>query len=598
MDLNIFKMRDRYEFIIKNYLLSDDMPYQMKFETGDYHCEIEEDISTEYIFVRRSSFFMKINENHHNNISWAEFIDDAINEASINVNYVNEIKKIRATETPFGILLFEMSDNNVYAVCFGYASLSFNQYADPDFGLNFAERVLTDQTIDVESKQHINANKKKSLTVFALDALSSVEYGSADDFIKGRILTDHVLNAGMKKDITRILKYIESDVSFGVSIKFRIRKKERKSIIQNYDQIIELLIQLIIFMKKYNDPQYITLRIPRLTYINPKDPTYERLNELLLNAINNNSIDIGIDFYSVIGSEIKINEETNVRLNSVGMKGENFENLTIENVKQYINSHASFEPIDVLSRLKVKFDDKTRTLLSLLSADVYDKDTDQDYILVNGKWAMYNRIFSDYIDLEMDILFSKEIVEVLDTPFSCDINDLVDFLENNYSLLDKKYREYVYNTRIAKLKKMVCLDTDNQILKKYPNVEVADLYRKDELIHVKIGDVGKFIENIEQSALAATVMTENESKNDLLEAGHFPEALNDVFTSSLLLVFENRNINEFDIRTIRSMKFKSYLIEWYKIIEKFKLNGKIYIANINKDGNSFSELAKKRGLNV
>ncbi len=589
MQFNIYKMKDKYNHIIEYYLQDrseDNIIYSEIFSTSSIFLK-ELSVLDSDVGISRSGFFIKRKINENGQVDWAYRIDSLKNNSDVKVFEENNVDINKIITSFFGIYLFELTNNRVYAISFGYASSLLNKYCDSNFGLDLAERILNDQAVDVESVRFLNVNRKKSLTVFSKDAVTGVEYGSAKEYIEGHIDKEIFAYSTDEIIINKLLYYINKKFDFGTSIKFTDRKVNGENMIDSLEDLSSVIVLIDYFIEKNQDN--IRLRIPRLSFISSKEPLSKELDRKLLEALEKKSIDVGIDFYSVVGADIIINSSSTFTLTCTGVSSESYEDLSIENVMEFLNRTKLKSPHIMLDSSRVKFDDgSTRALKRCLMADVTYGD--QIYILVDGKWATYNDTFMKYLEEQIKEIIDKNIIEIKNSPSVVSDKELANYYKNSKKKIKHKYREYIYNTRLADEKNMLLLDREMHLIEKYPNVEIADLLGENELIHVKIGDTGKFIENIEQSMLAATIMHEVESKKSLVKNSKMKKQLIDEYTVAMLLVYKNRHVEKFNLKDINSIKFKASLIEWYKKVISLNLKPKIYITSIENCAQKFSDL--------
>jgi len=594
MNINLFKMKDRFDHIIINYLeTKEEEKYEKIFSTTEIRFD---DILNIYSnenwmsSIKRSEFFQRVKSNNASKIQWASDLNRILRNSDLEIATLSEIKENKISMTPFGIFLFEMENGVVYAISYGYSSILLSNYCDREFGMDFAERVLTKQTVDVESLRYINVNRKKSLTVFSKDSVSGTMYGSSDEYLKGRLMKDNFSDSFDKEMMIKLLLYINKSLEFGTSIKMTDVKVKRESQIDTIEKLGAVIIIIDSFLNK-NKSEYflessIKLAIPRLNFIPAKSPLIVDLDKLLTKLILKEDATVNIDFYSIIGADVVINDGTEVFLKYPGISRMKVVDLLISDIREFLSQVDIGAQNEVLNGMKIEFEnDSNRELKKCLNAEVIFKDV--TYVLVDGKWATYNKTFINYIDQEIEKIINDNIIEILGKPYCTSYEELAEYYKKNPSKFEKKYREFIYNTWISEKEGMKLLDTMNHLIESYPNVEVTDLLNNNELIHVKIGDVGTFIENIEQSMISAQIMSESKSKDDLVNKGIMAERLKNSFEVSQLLVLKDTNVEEFNLTAIKSIKFKASLIEWYQLIISLNLKPKIYIASISSGGNKF-----------
>ncbi|RUT66815.1 hypothetical protein CKG00_10775 [Morganella morganii] len=117
------------------------------------------------------------------------------------------------------------------------------------------------------------------------------------------------------------------------------------------------------------------------------------------------------------------------------------------------------------------------------------------------------------------------------------------------------------------------LDRKNENVKSIINgnkdykIEIADLYKDEEIISVKISsDTNELIYNIQQSITSFELYAKKEIKNKTIN------------TVSLWFVFPKKITNETKITCINSIQFLLAIEHWKKRVENYGLRPKIYLS--------------------
>ena len=223
--------------------------------------------------------------------------------------------------------------------------------------------------------------------------------------------------------------------------------------------------------------------------------------------------------------------------------------------------------------IKFKIEESGRFIKPLKELlDFYIDYEKSNYFLKSGKWFKFNETFTEYLKKslkQIEICLAQDLIED-------------DYLQWK-ALKEKKirdgeevdnkitYREYYFNLDMSNKYEYELLDRQLEAIqsldikgKKY-KVEVADLYKNNEIISVKIScEPQDLIYNIEQS----------KSSLELIKQGIIPFNY-DLKFASLWLVLE-KSISS--IVEINSIQFLLAIDPWKKRVEFFGLKPRIYIS--------------------
>ena len=212
----------------------------------------------------------------------------------------------------------------------------------------------------------------------------------------------------------------------------------------------------------------------------------------------------------------------------------------------------------------------TQPLKELL--DFHTEEEKSNYFLKNGKWFKFNETFTEYLKKsleQLEICFEKDLVEEDYLIWKAAKEAKI---KNGESVDDKiTYREYYFNLELSNNNGYELLDRQLKAIqslnvkgKKY-KVEVADLYKENEIISVKISSNPQdLIYNIEQS----------KSSLELIKQGMI--AFDYVLESASLWLALEKPISS--IIEINSIQFLLALDSWKKRVEFFGLKPRIYIS--------------------
>lgn len=209
--------------------------------------------------------------------------------------------------------------------------------------------------------------------------------------------------------------------------------------------------------------------------------------------------------------------------------------------------------------------------------DIYIQKDGVHYFLSNGDWCSFNQSFLDYLKeslIQIDFIQKDSLDE---NEYQVWVKDKKSKIESGIPVENKIiYREYFFNQKQSADNGYELLDRELTLInsmeskKKKYKLEVADLYKGEEIIAVKISDKEKeLIYNIEQSKDSLELILRKTISCD-----------KKISYACLWFVFEEKLEK---ITERNSIQFLLAIQSWKKLAEHFNITPKIYCSrHINK----------------
>ena len=489
--------------------------------------------------------------------------EDSIWETKLTEEFGIEIDIAKKIISSYGAMLVSFDGKN-YILSFGKANGKIVKVANLDFGLDMASKMLTDETIKVQSSKFFGLDKNKSIVEFS----KNLFLGTIGETFDG--LVGDMEEYPGRSSINNISEYIHKNAEFTTSVFLDIKDE--------YFQI-EYLCKLIFNLDNifYNYNQRV--KIPRLKRVKKTEvELLQKLNNELNTALLNEDFEdenMIISFYKIENSKFIFSR------NIVGYEllfkryNKTFERLTLKDVVDFMKEYN----IDDISKVKVRQiesdgtkNDKTTPVSDLLEYTV-KIDDEKYYTLSLGVWNEYNEKFIEIIDENIEQLKKLAKVEYREeynynsSEITRCINENIDEFNN---IIKRPYPEIKYNFWFSKCKNTILCDRAS-----VQSIEVCDLYNEElGLIHVKMGSTKNFMECIDQSENGVKYYNSNTTR------AKTRLGIGDTNIATLLLLTENRNVIESggDISKFKSLRFKLNLLEWFEKLKKNRFEGRIIIA--------------------
>lgn len=475
-----------------------------------------------------------------NEIWWCETYKDFFNTQEVNPKNLFY----------FAILICKNLDDpkEIYAVSLGKSHFYLSKFIESDFGIALAIRMANEKSILLKKSRYFTGTKRHEVSSYANFNKDSYESGESVEHLK------------LKASNTEI--WGDKNIIFADSIQLDISKEP-----------YELPKILNDISDSMNDKEII--RLPKLEIVSD-DISINYLNESILNSIINNKAKVGVEEISISGINIifRFNECNYELVFKRGKKDvvklDIGNSLDIYKIANFIRENN----INNIDEVKVKFKREESNILTKDLKELLDFYTEYEgfnYFLKNGKWFKFNDTFMEYLKRSLqsiETVTGEELIEkeYLDWKIRKEYE-----ISNNISLNKLKYREYYFNKKMSEDNGYELLDRQlEQIRSLDPNgkkykIEVADLYKNNEIISVKISkNTQDLIYNIEQSKSSLELIKQNEISFDY-----------ELKSVALWIVLEN---SVSSIIEINSIQFLLALDSWKKRVDFFGLKPRVYIS--------------------
>ena len=402
---------------------------------------------------------------------------------------------------PKGILLLQKQSENsrLYAISFGGAHFHLDQFAERDFGLDFACRVHVKKTRLTAS---VNTNAKKNKTISSFKELDHIEINSGESYTKLKVSVDHGAMGGI----------IDEGIESGTSLKVRMNEDSFENVVKLIDYVEEVLKRR---------------RMTKIPYFRlvKKQEDIDHLESKLKMDFTKEESTIALSEFDVIGVDEVFNRADSYTV-LCGKASKNVTDLTWNKLKQFYAENG-IDSTDVMFSTKIRFlvngnCNVTKSLSSLI--DYLNED--ERALLVCGKWYRFNDDFMECLHNSL-----SELPVMYDSKYDLSAQVLEGFwkrmcekhkADDQYAKMQEKdyvqaikrryYHEYAFNTMREEEGYELC-DRKLATLKSGEKIEICDLRYADAIFSVKRGS---------GSAELSYLVTQSEAAIDLFENGSLP----------------------------------------------------------------------------
>jgi len=515
--------------------------------------EISKMVDGEDVIINlEADFYFKSTEDNKMDIDWANYWAPFFGDKD---------QKQKVVESPFGMITLSLQ-GHLYAVSLGRAHSYANKVADLNFGLDLAEMLLDEYTIEVKSAKYFKQSKNKSLTQYNRKSIITSEIGESHELVIGKLEVDS------KYDDYLVFSY-DKKVRFGSAVKIEVG--EYKPI-----DFINIVMEFhVIYQQEYNNRK---LSLPRITFLkNNEDnqPRFADLNrKLISDFLNDESVNVSLSYFLEDGGEIIIEPVNADKVELVFDRKTHDVEFDLHSIRGVL-IETGCEDITKVSIRPKQEHSKKRQLMELLDyCTVYNG---KNYCLYKGKWAIFNDSYINHIEKEITKVNDCCVV-VEELNLSNEVlqkgRDYIKAEQEKYDSVN--YAEYPYNVFLEKHLSWVLMDRKREHAL-FNTVEFADLYdpNRKQLVHVKIGSTPDIRYCIQQSLHSADIYNRHD---DVLEV-YGVDAVNEV--AMLLVLTSNKVIKEdntVDFSINKSIYLKVEIIEWYNRMRSLNYEPSIIIA--------------------
>lgn len=467
---------------------------------------------------------------------------------------------IETPPQPKGIVLIE-HDDEWYAVTFGSAFFTVDQFCDRDFGFAFARK---QKLAGIKTTALLSPNTRRNKVINTYIDYDALEFDSGESFAKLKAKAD--FGEGE-------FNLFSPSVEIGNSIRV---SSERES--------LNAIAEIILYIEKViNSTEEPCNKIPVFSRI--KDPDKEAALEAeLQRAVLADPSCLNISELDIIGVTEVFNNNDGQFVLKYGTAKKNVSQISLDAIREFCEEHA-FDMSNILLNIRVVSlkdgaEVRTDTIHNLID---YTSESDR-CVLSKGKWYICNDDYITYLSdslAEIDVEYHPEYdfsrsywKNYIDQKIQAETPEFIAAgvlpKDIKAKVEDKYYAERAFNNWRQDQNGFLNYDRDNYRVAGM-KIEIMDLYHNGAIFAVKIGNSsGKLCYVVDQS-LSALKMR----KHNLLP---FPT----IDTVVVWLILDRQNhlplINgKPNIDHLRMLSLKNKLDQWKKEVRLQGLRPLIYV---------------------
>lgn len=338
------------------------------------------------------------------------------------------------------LLISDIDRDHVYAVSLGKTHFYLREFADKDFGLQLAERIIDHNNVLVKNGKFYKSKRSKSITSYQLDNLLLFETGESLEYIRAK---------------TNDEKLWGKVASFGTSVQLNIDIKP-----EDLPQIIETIEEKI-----RETPAEV---LPRAETVKEREIEMN-LDQQLIKAITNSSSSVNIEPFTLSGVDFIFTEGNQYRfsLKRKRKSKSSILELSIPNLLEFIRLNQI--PLERLNDVNVIVENEHKRGHRQPVKEFLDcmfEDGNSVYSLIGGKWHRFNLKLIEDVRTKVD----KIRLDIYEDKY--DVSKGVKEDEFNRNRESEGYENWD--------KKLISLGWGYK-------VEKADLYKDETLFFVKMG---------------------------------------------------------------------------------------------------------------
>ncbi len=394
--------------------------------------------------------------------------------------------------SPKAVLVIE-SIAATYAVTYGLSYFAVDKYCDIDFAFDFARRIDFKQ-IKTTTLTAPNAQRNKMINVYL--NYNDISFDSGESYAK--------IKAKMK--IEDGFKLHGEMVEIGHSIKTQLS-----------DNTIDCILRFIDYVELVREKEELH-KIPVFSKVRDEKIINE-LDEQLIEKIEENIECINISELDIIGAtEIFNSNDASFTLKH-GRKYKNIEELTKENILQFMYENNLNIKNDFWNMKVVSNKNGEPVCTDTMKRLIDFTDDDRRCLLLKGEWYSFN---DDYVQYLQDSIAELEVI--YDPQYDFSNEKLSDYVERKYQeekdceeytdltieeirkkIKDKYYAERVFNNILSEQ-----FDFENHDRNSDETgtgkIELMDLYKDGTMYAVKIGNSSAKLSYVVEQSLSSTRM--------------------------------------------------------------------------------------------
>lgn len=499
--------------------------------------------------------------------------------------WIGEVEKLfdvnldSHTPRQFNGIIIAQTSNSIFFVPKGYAFHIVEPISDLNFGMDIAERKISQGRIQLKASHFIQQNKMSEVSNFKRNLSNTPTASESIISITGKLT---------EADEQKFGRSIECGHALAIGKKFNVDKNDS---VNNLNEFYNIFNEVDIAL---NQP--IVAHYPRINYIERSSELEKELDgkllDMLLNKKQEENVFFDVNRITLIGDRVNITRLDDKLALYIKNKPKTRKLIEIDD-----NSISAFvlenkDDIELLGDLKYSIlendgeDSKSLVnmpLKNFLFAEVALNDN--IYLLSNGRWGYLTDSFFNYLELRLEqinqrVYFNNEF----DAPESI-LNEKGKLTEDNY------IKNLSKNDNIIELhKKFIKIDGTD--------IEIADIYNSglNELFAIKIGtNTANSLYSFDQSILATHALRNakdfkvRKSLKDLEDIALTSDIIDKIIDCRNMNVLwvadgsvkyvhdgvsnKNHNLNNF-----KSFLLKLKIIDWFDYAESNGFQAKIYFS--------------------
>ncbi|WP_437924632.1 DUF6119 family protein [Sorangium sp. So ce291] len=441
------------------------------------------------------------------------------------VKWIRELQKqfnVRDFDTEhYSAVVIVSFLDHVYAISFGPSHFLVSKFADLEFGIDIASRIL--RRYKTKNSREFGGMRIKSIETYISSEELSFEAGEAVNYIKGVPVDVSIWG---------------NNVSCGQSVQLRKRNLSLKNAHQVCAQL-EGALSLPVRRE-----------IPKAAAV--KDPVKcQALNQKLISDMKNDRYMVSISQQQLSGVAFLFADQHDFVCYVNGDPVQIDENLSLEQLRTLVANHFDGDYQELLGATVEAQEDGVTAYSKPFVKFIDYIDTQDNHYLEDGEWYQFDKNYLGNVRNEVNRIplnFSRE-VPVFDE------NAYVGWLATQQ---EKHYRERYLNSLLEAKHNYVNRDRFIDIFEG-ASTEITDLFKGDTIYIVKIGIPQKLNYAIDQALAAVRVLERRAFQIPVLGATHTVRRI-------CLWLFLDRQKRIKRISDINSLIFLMKLAHWRKAV--------------------------------
>lgn len=421
----------------------------------------------------------------------------------------------------FACYLWESNDH-CFALSYGKCHFYLRQFCDHDFGTFMAKRIANEKDIRQKSSKKFAGKKKKEIKSYTKNSQLDIESGESVDYLQASIVKEQIINFG-------------KSAKFGSSVLLSL-DIERDKLPGFFGDLVSAMAL------EENFP------LPRTTVID-NTPQSKKFEEDLINKIVTDSEDTDFtsNSHDLFGVDFVFSGHEKYKFSHRGEDSDYLEELTMETLKQYINTNSI--PKNEIMGIKViiEKEDSKPYIRQIKESLDYIVDG-ENVILSQGRWMEFNE---DYLNQLNEYIDSIDLEKVEDGLIN------INGVEGDFNIALENYGYSIADKDFSKIK-----------VRSGTPIEAWDLKKAETVYAVKFGTAQKL----------GYVCDQANNTLELISKKANTKKLNKDFKNYCLWFgIDNKNLPT-KISQINSIILKQKIESWARKALEFGITPKIKIS--------------------